>query len=74
MSSGVGKGDAVLTAGLVILSSLSMLPVNAENVGERGLNLRDVEVDTDKNSLALELEVGDRELGREGHVGWLCFG
>jgi hypothetical protein len=54
------------TAGLVILSSLSMLS-SAENVGKRRCSLRNVEVNADEDSLALELEVGDAKLGRERH-------
>ena len=63
-----------LTAGLVILSSLSMLPVSTANVGAVRLDLRDVEVDSNQDSLALELEVGDGELGGERHAGQMCFG
>jgi len=51
------------------LSSLSMLSVSAANVGDVRRNLRDVEVDSDEDPLALELEVGDRELGGERHAG-----
>ena len=51
------------------MSSLSMLPVSTANVGTVRLDLRDVEVDSDQDPLALELEIGDGELGGERHAG-----
>lgn len=38
------------------------------------LNSRDVEVDSDEDSLALELEVRDGEFGRKGHCVLDCVG
>jgi hypothetical protein len=36
-------------------------------ISDLAVLLRDVEVDADENALALEVEVGDRELVRERH-------
>jgi hypothetical protein len=49
-------------------------PQRSDGIAHRGIRdlavlLRDVEVDANEDALALEIEVGDRELVRERHGG-----
>ena len=64
-----GVGDVEL----LVLAAMSAVCTSG-NVGTVSwgyveVDLRNVEVDSDQDSLALEVEVGDGELGGEGHCG-----